>query len=232
MARQARLFIPDCPILIELQGVGQMPVFKSREAYRMFRDRLPISASEEQVDIHAYCICPSQVALLISAAQATQPGRFIQNLNRHFSPGIKQIQNIQSASVWEPRFKSTVVQPGMRSLKASLYVELMAMRLGQTPDPLTYPWSSFGVHVGVLTEPWITDLPAYWALGNTPFERQIAYRQLAENSYSSAEQAELQGCLQKGWLWADASFAEAVGPLANRSVRPRSRGRPPSKRTQ
>lgn len=203
-----------------------MPVFKSREAYRMFRDRLPVSAEEEQIDIHAYCICPSRVALLISASQASQPGRFIQNLNRHVSPGIKQIQNLQSASVWEPRFKSTVVQPGIRSLKASLYVELLATRLGQTHDPLTYPWSSFGVHVGVVMEPWITDLPAYWALGNTPFERQVAYRQLAENSYSTAEHAELEHCLQKGWLWADTDFADAMEPHANRAVRPRARGRP------
>lgn len=226
MARQARLFIPDCPILIELQGVGQMPVFKSREAYRMFRDRLPFSANEEHVDIHAYCICPSQVALLISATESSQPGRFIQNLNRHVSPGIKQIQNIQSASVWEPRFKSTVVQPGMRSLKASLYVELLALRLGQTPDPITYPWSSFGVHVGALTERWINDLPAYWALGNTPFERQVAYRQLADNSYSQSEQAELEDCLHKGWLWSDSQFADAMESQANRAVRPRARGRP------
>lgn len=226
MARQARLFIPACPMLIELHGVGPLPVFKTREAYRLFRDRLPRSALEENVDVHAYCICPSQVALLVSAGQATQPGRFIQNLNRHFSPGIRLIQHISTASIWEPRFKSAVIQPGARSLKASLYVELLAQRLGQTPDVLSYPWSSFASHAGAATEPWVCDLPEYWNLGNTPFERQVAYRQLAENGYPQAEQQDLERCVQKGWLWADEAFAAQAQEQANRPVRPRPRGRP------
>ena len=88
MARQARLFIPECPMVLELQGIAGQDVFKTREAFSLFHAQLPQSASEEDVAIHAYCLVPSGALLMISTAQAAQAGRFVQNLNRHFSPAF------------------------------------------------------------------------------------------------------------------------------------------------
>jgi len=137
---------------------------------------------------------------------------------------------VMSNTLWEPRFKSTVVQPGLRSLKACLWVEQLAVRDAQAPDLATYLWSSYAAHAGVVNEPWLSDLPVYWQLGNTPFDRQSAYRQFSEQGLGQREEAQFQDCLQKGWLWSDEQFAFQVQELANRPVRPRARGRPPGKR--
>lgn len=229
MARLPRLHIPNCPMLLELHAIGGQPVFKSKQAYRLFHERMPRSADEEQVSIHAYCLMPSAVAMLIASPRPESAGRFIQNLNRYFSAGLKVLQPNSASTLWEPRFKSTVVQPGPRSLLACLYVELMAQRLALTPDVLTYPWSSYGAHAGAVTERWVNDLPEYWALGNTPFERQAAYRQLAEQGWSLRDMEALQTHLNTGWLWGDEDFADQAQVTANRPVRPRSRGRPSTK---
>ncbi len=231
MARQARLFIPECPTVLELQGIAGQAVFKSREAFALLHARLPVSAEEEGVLVHAYCLVPSRAMLMISARQAEQVGRFVQNLNRHFSPAVRRVQPVMSNTLWEPRFKSTVVQPGVRSLKACLWVEQLAVRDAQAPDLATYLWSSYAAHAGVVNEPWLSDLPVYWQLGNTPFDRQSAYRQFSEQGLGQREEAQFQDCLQKGWLWSDDQFAFQVQELANRPVRPRARGRPPGKRT-
>ncbi|MCE2745153.1 MAG: hypothetical protein LW710_04520 [Burkholderiales bacterium] len=230
MARQARLFIPECPMLIELQGIARQEVFKTRESYFLFHALLPQSAAQERVLIHSYCMVPTRVLLLISAKEAACAGRFVQNLNRHFSPAVRQMQAVQSSALWEPRFKSTVVQPGSHSLKASLFVEQLAMRVTGAPDLTTYPWSSFAAHAGAVNEAWLTDLPVYWQLGNTPFERQSRYRQFSEQGLSELDTAGLSRCLQKGWLWAEDSFCVEIQELANRPVRPRPRGRPALKR--
>ena len=230
MARQARLFIPECPTVLELQGIAGQAVFKSREAFELLHARLPASAEEEGVQIHAYCLVPNRAMLMISAGQAAQVGRFVQNLNRHFSPAVRRVQTVMSSILWEPRFKSTVVQPGIRSLKACLFVEQLAVRDAHAPDLATYLWSSYAAHAGVINEPWLSDLPVYWQLGNTPFDRQSAYRKFSEQGVGQNEEAQLQDCLQKGWLWSDDQFVAQVQELANRSVRPRPRGRPPGKR--
>lgn len=226
MARQARLFIPECPMVLELQGIAGQDVFKTREAFALFHAQLPLSASEEGVALHAYCLVPKGALLMISTPQAQKVGRFVQNLNRHFSPAVRQVQLVNSSSLWEPRFKSTVVQPGLRSLKACLFVEQLAARATGAPDLATYPWSSFAAHAGVVNEAWVLDLPVYWQLGNTPFERQSRYRQFSEPGLSDKDCAEISECLQKGWLWSDDAFCTQIQDLANRPVRPRPRGRP------
>lgn len=229
MARQARLFIPECPMVLELQGIAGQEVFKTREAFQLFHARLPLSAAEEGVALHAYCMVPAGAMLMISAQEAQRVGRFIQNLNRRFSPAVRQVQMVNSSALWEPRFKSTVVQPGSRSLKACLYVEQLAARAAGADDLATYPWSSFAAHAGVVNEAWLSDLPVYWQLGNTPFERQSRYRQFSDQGLSEQDGVELAESLQKGWLWSDDAFCTQIQDLANRPVRPRPRGRPTKK---
>lgn len=226
MARQPRLFIPECPMVLELQGIADQAVFKTREAYSLFHAQLPRSASEEGVSLHAYCLVSTGALLMITAPEAAKVGRFVQNLNRHFSPAVRQIQTVHSSSLWEPRFKSTVIQPGLRSLKACLFVEQLAGRAAGASDLVTYPWSSFAAHAGVVNEAWLTDLPEYWQMGNTPFERQSRYRQFSEFGLGEQDALELSNCLKKGWLWGDEAFAVKAAESANRPPRPRSRGRP------
>jgi putative transposase len=226
MARLARLFIPECPMVLELQGIAGQDVFKTREAFSLFHAQMPESASEEGIALHAYCLVPGGALLMMSARQAVQVGRFVQNLNRHFSPAVRQVQTVNSSAIWEPRFKSTVVQPGLRSLKACLFVEQLAERATGAPDLATYPWSSFAAHAGVVNEAWLVDLPIYWQLGNTPFERQSRYRQFSEQGLGESDSSVLAECLRKGWLWSDDVFCTQIQELANRPVRPRPRGRP------
>ena len=226
MARLARLFIPECPMVLELQGIAGQDVFKTREAFSLFHAQMPESASEEGIALHAYCLVPGGALLMMSARQAVQVGRFVQNLNRHFSPAVRQVQTVNSSAIWEPRFKSTVVQPGLRSLKACLFVEQLAERATGAPDLATYPWSSFAAHAGVVNEAWLVDLPIYWQLGNTPFERQSRYRQFSEQGLGEHDSSALSECLRKGWLWSDDAFCTQIQELANRPVRPRPRGRP------
>jgi len=77
-----------------------------------------------------------------------------------------------------------------------------------------------------VNEAWLADLPIYWQLGNTPFERQSRYRQFSEQGLGEHDTSGLLQCLQKGWLWSDDSFGTQIQELANRPVRPRPRGRP------
>jgi putative transposase len=226
MARQSRLFIPECPLILQLQGIAGQEVFRTREAFELFRNQLPISAAQEAIDLHAFCLVPSGVMLMVSALKAPSVGRFVQNLNRYFSSVIRQIYQTHPGSSWEPRFKSTVVQPGIYSLKACLYVEQFAVRAAGVHDLFCYPWSSFSIHTGAVNEPLLVDLPSYWQLGNTPFERQSRYRQFGEQGLDTVDNQELTNCLKKGWLWGDNLYCSDIQSVANRSVRPRPRGRP------
>ena len=65
------------------------------------------------------------------------------------------------------------------------------VRLGITNDAATYPFCSFAGHTGVVQDRLLTHLPVYVSLGNTPFDRQMAFRQLAEQGIGSSAQQRL-----------------------------------------
>jgi putative transposase len=81
--------------------------------------------------------------------------------------------------------------------------------------------------VGVEACPFITDHAQYWALGNTPFERQAVYKQQAEQSLSDEDLRAIRKATLGGWGLGDDEFLERIELIAHRRTRPLSRGRPP-----
>jgi putative transposase len=79
--------------------------------------------------------------------------------------------------------------------------------------------------VGRAVDPLISDHPVYWALGNTPFERQAAYRHLFEHEPSDDELATIRRSTHGGWLLGAAdAVARATPsrrPVARKAGRPR-----------
>lgn len=212
---------------MELQGVAGLPVFRAKESYQAFLESLRLISLEQGSRIHAFCLTSSRVLILASFKRAEEAGELIQGVNRRFLPVLRQMQGeATGGTVWEPRFKSTEIQPGRRSLLAMIYVDRFALREQITSSIASYPWSSYQHHAGEARYSWLSQLPGYWQMGNTPFDRQLAYRKFADQGLPPDEIKSLSSCLQKGWLWGDDDFCEQIQPLANRPVRPRKRGRP------
>lgn len=102
--------------------------------------------------------------------------------------------------------------------------------LGATDTALTGSaepsWSSAAHHLGTLRDPLVQDPPGYWALGNTPFERESAWRQRLERGLLPALAQRLADSVDKGWVIGDARFASEVAQLTHRRTTPLPRGRP------
>jgi putative transposase len=70
------------------------------------------------------------------------------------------------------------------------------------------------------------DHALYWALGNTPFDREAAYKQMAEQALTSAQTAKLIDATNKGWPLGTEKFKVNLEKQGNQRVRPARRGRP------
>ena len=88
-------------------------------------------------------------------------------------------------------------------------------------------WSSLGHRLGERRDLLITDCAAWWALGNTPFEREAAYRRCLADGLAADRTAALAAAVRKGWAVGDAAFLAALAQQTDRPVQPRPRGRPP-----
>ena len=105
------------------------------------------------------------------------------------------------------------------------YIERNPVRAGMVRQAEEYPWSSARHHLGLRVDPLLTDHALFWALGNTPFEREASYRRLLSD-VPSGEAAGFRQTLGRGHPLGDSAFIERLGREAGRSLAPRPRGRP------
>ena len=100
------------------------------------------------------------------------------------------------------------------------------MRSQLVAEAADYKWSSYPHHVGVKSDALITDHTLYWALGNTPFQREASYRELSRQLLSEKEMAVVDAAVLKGWPLGSDTFKTELQSRAKRQVLPAKRGRP------
>ena len=108
----------------------------------------------------------------------------------------------------------------------SRYIELNPVRAGMVANPAEYRWSSYAHHVGAKPDPLITDHSLYWTLGNTPFDREAAYKGLVEQALTTEEINILNEATLRGWALGSEQFKINIEKKTNRRIRPAKRGRP------
>jgi len=225
VARLARLAVADHAHLVLLRGHSGHPVFGDDVDRAAFLSALQRACQAERVALHAYSLLDDHVWLLCTPASAQAVGRALQALGRRFSAGFNR-RHQRSGSVWDGRYRATVVEGGAQLLEAMVFVDQAPAREGFLPDALSAVWSSARQHSGLSAELPLTDAPEYWALGNTPFDRCVAYRTLLEEPLGDDRAARLTAAVQRGWAVGSPSFLGALHHLSSRRVEPRPRGRP------
>ena len=111
-------------------------------------------------------------------------------------------------------------------LACSRYIELNPVRAQLATTPLEYPWSSYAHHAGVRHDPTVSDHSLYWALGNTPFQREAAYMALVEQGLGSDELDAINRAIQKGQPLGSEAFKAELEKTTRRQILPAKRGRP------
>jgi putative transposase len=225
MARLPRLVVPQQPHHVIQQGNDRQPIFRAPEDYERFLGWLRDSAREYKVAIHAYVLLPDSVHLLATPADEEGLAQAMQRLGRYYVPWFNAKYG-RSGSLFQGRFKTSVIDAPAYFMQCSQYIESSPVRAQLTGDALAYPWSSYAHHAGVRPDPVITDHALYWALGNTPFQREAAYKELAERPLTAAQLAVIEKAVLKGWPLGSEAFKLDLQNKAKRQVLPAKRGRP------
>lgn len=225
MARLPRLIVPQQPHHVIQQGNDRQLIFREPEDYERFLGWLRESAREFKVAIHAYVLMPNQLQLLATPADEGGLGQAMQRTGRYYVPWFNAKYG-RSGSLFQGRFKTSVIDAASFFMQCSQYIELAPVRAQLAGDALAYPWSSYAHHAGVRPDPVVTDHALYWAMGNTPFQREAAYKELAERALNAAQLQVIEGAVLKGWPLGSDAFKADLEKKAQRQVLPAKRGRP------
>lgn len=225
MARLPRLVVPNHLHHVIARGNNEQSVFIDEADYRQYLDWLREAARKHRVAIHAYALLPNRVHLLVTPADEVGLGKMMQAVGRLYVPYFNA-RHRRSGSLWEGRFRATVIEAAEHFADCAHLLEYLPVQAGLCAGMASWPWSSHGHHAGLQRQPWLTDHPVYWALGNTPFDREAAYQQHCALPPERRIAQAIEEATHKGWALGSEAFKAGLSKLTPRRLQPARRGRP------
>ncbi len=225
MARLPRLALAGHLHHLIHRGHNLQPIVVDDEDRKALLAALQDSAATHKVAIHAYVVMPNHLHLLATPAADDGLSRMMQALGRRYVSAFN-LRHGRVGTLWEGRFRAAPLEAESHLLTVMRSIELNPQRAGLSTEPGDFPWSSAAHHLGRRRDPLVTDPPGFWALGNTPFERELAWRRWLEEGESEAERQQLIDSALKGWPLGSARFLQLLSELSERPLVRRPRGRP------
>jgi len=225
MARLPRLFLPDQPHHVILRGNNRQAIFYSDLDREFLLATLAESAAQYKVALHAFVLMDNHLHLLATPPGADALSRMMQSLGRRYV-GWFNARHQRSGTLWEGRFRAGLIEGERHLLACMRYIELNPVRAGLCAEAAQWPWSSAAHHMGLARSALITEHEMYWRLGNTPFEREHAYREFMEQGVSTSERAQFTDAVLRGRPVGSEAFLQPLSVEHGAVVSRRPRGRP------
>lgn len=136
----------------------------------------------------------------------------------------------RSGTLWEGRYKSSVIDSERYLLTCCRYIEFNPVRAGIVAAPSDYPWSSYGAHAYGRPDDLLREPPCYLDLGKDDRARQEAYRTLCNDHLDSESLITIRGAVNSGLVLGGERFKGEIEAALSRSVRAGKAGRPKKRR--
>lgn len=225
MARLPRLILPDQPHHIILRGNNRQAIFYSDFDREHLLATLKEAAAQYRVAIHAYVLMDNHLHLLATPPTAEALSRMMQSLGRRYV-GWFNARHQRSGTLWEGRFRAGLIEGERHLLACMRYIELNPVRAGLCAEPAQWPWSSAAHHLGLARSALVAEHEMYWSLGNTPFDREHAYREFLAEGVPAAEQVHFTDAALRGRPVGSEAFLRPLAIDHAAVVHKRPRGRP------
>jgi putative transposase len=227
MARLPRLTLPGYPHHVIQRGNNRQAIFLSVANYQSLLDLLDDNAKKFGVAIHAYVLMSNHFHLLATPQTANGLPQMMQAVGRRYVRYFNDSQK-RSGTLWEGRYKSTLIQSDRYLLACMAYIDLNPVRAALVAQAGDYPWSSYGHYSGRRLDKLITPHALVWELGNTPFSREAAYAELVQSGISPVLQTALTDSALRGWALGEPDFLADLQKRTKRRASKSTAGRPVS----
>ena len=228
MARLPRLTLPGYAHHVIQRGNNRQSIFASTQDFQFMLELLEANARKFQVAIHPYVLMDNHFHLLATPQTAEGLPQMMQAVGRSYVRYFNDTHR-RTGTLWEGRYKSTVIQTERYLLACMVYIDLNPVRAGMVAQARDYSWSSHAHYLGLRTDKLLTPHPLLWALGNTPFAREAAYAEMVAAGVQAGQQQALTDSALRGWALGEPAFVKNLQTLTARRVTPKPRGRPVSK---
>jgi putative transposase len=225
MPRRARLRLAGLPLHIIQRGNNRTACFFTDEDYALYLHHLGEMAREFHCALHAYVLMTNHVHLLLTPALPDGPSLLMKHLGQRYVQYVNRSYR-RSGTLWEGRFRSSIVQESGYFLRCHCYIELNPVRADMVRHPRDFPWSSYRANAGLAASRLLTPHGEYLTLGKHESERATAYQELFRSTLDPAQVEEIRSTVNGGFALGSERFKAQIAAMLERRVEPGAPGRP------
>ena len=225
MPRKPRFYIPGIPVHVVQRGNNRKPIFFDESDYSAYLELLKEAAVCYGCDIHAYVLMTNHVHILATPSDKEAIGRMVQYVGRRYVPYINHTYG-RSGTLWEGRYKASLVQDDVYLLACMRYIEQNPVRANMVKTAAAFPWSSYSSNASGRKNKLITPHKLYLALGKDDVSRRNAYKALFRHPMTGESVTEIRAAWQSGTPLGNNRFRETIEKTLNMKVGYVKRGRP------
>ncbi len=210
------------------RGNNRIACFRAESDYLLYLHCLRQLSEKRACAIHAYCLMPNHVHLLITPAATGSCAALMRDLGQRYVQYFNRSYG-RTGTLWEGRFRSCVAESARYVLACYRYIELNPVRAGIVHHPREYAWSSYRANAEEHDDPLITAHPEYASMGNDRASQRAAYRGLVEGTLEASIDDSIRSSTNGGYPLVSEPFKSSVMPQFGRKL---ERGRPGRPRNQ
>ncbi|HUI99479.1 MAG TPA: transposase [Usitatibacter sp.] len=234
MPRHSRCVVAGVALHVIQRGNNRSPCFNREADRRLYLALLRELCDLYECSIHAYVLMTNHVHLLATPDHSDSMSLVMKHLGQRYVQYVNR-RYARSGSLWEGRFRSSMVDSAGYALVCQRYIESNPVRAGIVQHPGEYPWSSFGANALGHPSDIVVPRAEYLSLGEDDLERRMRYAELFNDGLGDRDLARIRDAVNGGFaLGSDSFVREIEGRLHRRATRGKP-GRPskaPDRSTQ
>ncbi len=225
MPRKPRFDLTDVPQHVIQRGNDRQPCFLRESDYRAYLDYLRGACEAHGCSVHAYVLMTNHVHLLVTQSRLRGLSRMMQSLGRRYVRRIND-QYQRTGTLWEGRFKASLVSSDNYLLTCYRYIELNPVRAGMVSQPQDYRWSSYRHNAQGTADHLVVGHETYLSLGIDEETRCRRYRALFQSEIGPKALSEIRACANGDLVFGNERFKDEIERVLKRQSRFRKPGRP------
>ncbi|HUQ81821.1 MAG TPA: transposase [Gemmatimonadaceae bacterium] len=198
------------------RGNNRMATFRTADDFLRYRQLLLQASERFECAIHAYVLMTNHVHLLLTPPSTEAASQMMQSLGTRYVRYVNR-RHQRTGSLWEGRFRSSVVDSENYLLTCARYIELNPVRAAIVSSPDEYSWSSYRCNAYGAPDSLITPHSVYQSLGSSSAERRLAYRALFARPIESTLDG-IRDALQTGAVLGARALHDDVARSAPRAA--------------
>lgn len=223
MSRLHRLSLPHVTHHVLQRGNNNVDTFYYPCDYKLYLDCLHDAVEKYDVMLHAYCLMPNHVHLLMTPKSKVSISRVMQYLGRCFVRYMNDLYG-RSGTLWEGRHNSCLIEDH-KVLDCYYYIEMNPVRSGLCSFPTEYQWSSCKINTYGITSK-LNPHKKFLALGNQGYMKTCRCCSGSRNILSEQKLNAIREATNSNRVYGSEYFIDQLENKLNISLRKGKPGRP------